>query len=195
MAVTPAFRRLATGLDVAPVCAALDHQPDLWNTCRLRTGFPGSPHAQADDILLRFQALQPFVETQNPACLIDEEAVEWWPAWEVLSDDVGPLIRTVCEGTQAVYLGRVIITRLAGGGYIPAHVNEGRYAESVARCQVVLAGTGTRFRAGTARVVMAPGECWWFDTSQEHAVYNDAMVPRVTLIVDVRVGTGGRYVA
>lgn len=192
--MTLAFRRLATGLPVDSLLVALDAHPELWNTCRLRTAFPGSPHTDVDDILLRFQDLQPFLETDDPGWLIDVEDVENWSAWDILHDDVWPFVSEVCVLTHARWLGRVIITRLRPGGHILPHVDEGGYAASVARCHIIVSGDGTVFRAGAETVRMFPGECWWFDTSLEHEVRNEGTTPRVALIVDVQVREGGRYV-
>lgn len=38
----PNFERIATGLDVAPLLAALDAMPELWGEITLRQDYPGS---------------------------------------------------------------------------------------------------------------------------------------------------------
>ena len=51
------FLKIAEGIPVQPALLSLYRQPELWNALTLRTATPGSPHAAADDISLRLEAL------------------------------------------------------------------------------------------------------------------------------------------
>jgi len=72
------------------------------------------------------------------------------------------------------------------GKRILPHVDGGSHAAYYERFHILLAGdAGSTFSAGDEWVTMAPGECWWFDNSKEHAVVNEGLVDRITLIVDI----------
>ena len=188
------FLPIAGGCDVQPVLDALERQPEWWNTLPVRKAFPGSPHAAVDDILLRFQPLVPVFLDQDIRLLVDEPGCINYPAFQALPA-ARKLVFALMQHVQGERLGRVMITRLLPGKRILPHIDQGGYADYYARFHIVLAGdAGMQFRTGADVVQMLPGECWWFDTSQEHEVWHEGTVPRLTLIVDVRTARGGRYV-
>ena len=51
------FQKLAEGIDVIPILAALSRQPELWDQETLRTTHPETPHSQVSDIWIRFNDL------------------------------------------------------------------------------------------------------------------------------------------
>lgn len=176
------FQRLAVGIDVMPAMHALIRNPGLWNENTLRTTFENTPHAEVDDIWLRFNLVdgRPISQIGD-----DLEAVNC-PAWNVVP--VKAIILDLMRRIEAVRLGRVLITKLAPGKRILPHADVlGDYAAYYNRYHIVLQGLpGSIFRAGNESVCMQTGECWWFNAHAEHEVVNNSADDRVHMLVDVR---------
>lgn len=174
------FQRLGEA-DVGALYNAVLRQPDLWNTQTARATYPGTPHAQVDDIWLRFAALN-----TDMAGVLDEHESVNYPAWYALPQ-ARPIIFGLMARVEGERLGRCLITRLAAGRVIAPHVDGGSHAAYYDRYHVVLhAEPGCLFRAGEETVQMRTGEVWWFDNAQEHEVVNNSSDDRVHLIVDIR---------
>jgi hypothetical protein len=139
-----------------------------------------------DDIWLRFQDLTRYAQTGEAAAIVDEHEAINYPAFAALPA-ARALVFQLMARVQGERLGRCLLTRLAPGRRITPHVDGGSQAAYYARFHILLAGdAGSHFRAGDEVVTMAPGECWWFDNSQEHEVWNEGLVDRITLIIDIR---------
>lgn len=180
------FQKLAAGLDVLPLLHLIQRNPQLWNQFTLRSTHPDSPHRQVSDIWLRFQDLQPYESGDSVATIIDENESITYPAWNLLSP-ARVMVFDLMRRVEALRVGRVMITRLAPGKTIAAHVDGGAHAEYYDRYHIVLNGLpGSYFRCGDENVCMQTGEVWWFDNSIEHEVINNSAEDRVHLIVDLR---------
>jgi hypothetical protein len=175
------FYELCEGLDTVPIVHSLQTRPELWNQNDLRRVYPGTPHAECDDIWLRFQS-----DTLSPQDIVDAHESVNYPAMNAI-----PGVRSIVFGlmrqVEGERLGRVLITRLAPGRRIYPHVDGGEHAKYFKRYQVALHSLpGVLFRAGEERVQMRSGEVWWFDNGLEHEVVNNSADDRLTLIVDIR---------
>ena len=185
------FLKIAEGVDVIPLTLALYQQPGLWNQHTLRTQHPGTPHAQVDDIWLRFQDMAPYETTCEVSRIVDEHESINYPAMAALPQARALIFRLMAR-VEGERLGRVLITRLAPGGAITPHVDGGAHAAYYERFHLLLQGdAGSRFRAGDEVIAMAPGECWWFDNAQEHEVVNAGALDRLTMIIDIHTTTQG----
>lgn len=175
------FLKIAEGVDVTPLLHAITHKTHLWNENDLRTTHPQSPHKEVDDIWLRFNEVP-----KDPTQVIDDKETIVYPAWYALPQAhsiVFDLLRRV-EGSR---LGRILITRLKPGGMIPAHIDQGAPAEYYERYHVTLQNNpGSIFKCGNEAVCMRPSEVWWFNNQLEHAVINNSIDDRITMIVDIR---------
>jgi Aspartyl/Asparaginyl beta-hydroxylase len=177
------FQKIAEGIDVFPLLHAVSCQPDLWNQHPLRTTYPNSPHAQADDILIWFNSLD-----QAPDAVINDREVEPYPAWRRLPQ-ARVIVFDLLRRVEAVGLGRVMITRLAPGKAITPHADGGAPATYFERYQLMLqALPGVGFTAGNETVQMRTGEAWRFDNTQVHSVANNSADDRIALIIDARLG-------
>lgn len=190
------FQRIATGVDVLPLAHALQRKPYLWGADPIRTTFPNSPHAEVEDVLLRFEAMDP--ETLAAAGAGDETARvaleaaprTWREAWGALPE-AKPLIQGVMVRVGAYELARVMVTKLRPGGRIYPHADtQGTYANlpDIARYHMVLQGLpGSLFHCGPETVQMLTGEVWWFDAHQVHSVEQNSTDDRLHLLIDVRI--------
>jgi hypothetical protein len=178
------FQLIGVNAPVAALHHAVVRQPHLWNQERVRTSFDRSPHAQVDDILIRFQDIA--LHRARPEQIIDEHESIWCPA-ALMLPQCRPLIFDLMQRVEGERLGRVIITRLASGGVIAPHVDGGEHAAYYDRYHVTLHNLpGSKFRAGDEEVFMQTGSVWWFDNAVEHSVVNESLDDRITMIVDIR---------
>lgn len=177
------FLKIAEGIDVTPVHIALKTKPHLWNQNTLRTAHPGTAHAQADDIWLRFNEID---SSGDALSVVNDVMCVNYPAFGEI-----PQARSLVYGLMArvegEQLGRCIITRLKPGARITPHRDEGAPATFYDRFHILIQSKpGAIFRAGDEVVQMKTGEAWWFDNTQEHEVINNSDDDRITLIVDIR---------
>lgn len=174
------FQRIFNGLQVVPLLHSV-MASKRWNEFPIRTTYPGSPHADADDILLRFNE----IPDGDPAKVVDDVLCRNF----LLGDFplARPVIFDLMRVVEGEQLGRVIITRLAPGGWITPHRDEGAPATYYDRYQIGLQVLpGVLFRAGDETCEMQSGEVWWFDNTQEHEVRNNSAQDRIVMIVDIR---------
>ena len=169
--------------DVMPVVMAIQRQQHLFDVNTLRTTHPGTPHTQVSDIWLRFNELP---ELGQEAKILDEHESVWYPAIHSLPQ-CRPLIYQLMARVEGERLGRCLITKLAPGKRIAAHIDGGSHAAYYDRFHIVLQGyPGSIFRCGGESVDMLTGEIWWFDNGVEHEVINNSANDRIHLIVDIR---------
>lgn len=176
------FYRLAQGLPVVPLVAAIKMKGELWDQNTLRTKHPQSPHQQANDIWLRFNKLE-----EDVTKVVDDHESICYPAWFELPQAL-PIIFDLMRTVNGLRLGRVMITRLAPGKKIDPHVDGGDHARYYKRFHIMLQNApGSLFYCGDEAVCMMPGEVWWFNNQIEHAVSNNSDDDRITMIVDIQV--------
>ena len=100
--------------------------------------------------------------------------------------DACPYVREVIAEFQAP-IRSVRFLKLAPEGGIKEHrdVFVGVDFEDLRLHVPVLTNDDVDFMVGGERVVMRPGECWYVNVDQPHAVLNRGTTPRVHLIFDV----------
>lgn len=175
------IRRIAEGLNLSAGLAQLDAAPHLWNARRDRTASPESPHAEADDIWLRW-----LPDGGKPG-----DRLRFLPAWWAL-----PGLHDVVWGlmgwTRAVELGGLLLTRIPPGGRILPHSDAGGWhADMMDRKFYVPLRSGARCVNvfPEAEVNMRPGEVWEFRNDVVHSVENHDASERISLIVCMRTET------
>lgn len=180
------FLKIAEGVDVMPLLAALHRQPELWNQNLLRTSHPNTPHKQVEDIWLRFNDLKAYEQTEDAAHVMDQHESINYPAFFALPQ-ARSLIFALMARVEGERLGRCIITKLKPGCVIDPHVDSGDHAEYFERYHIVLQSLpGSVFNAGDESVQMRVGEVWWFNNQAEHSVINNSADDRLHLIIDIR---------
>ena len=170
------FHRLAQGLAIGPLMATLMRHPELWDEDRTRTTIPGGPHAEAQDVILRFG--KPSIDDTGP--------FENRPSMGTLGAMATVLgVMQLVGGSE---LGRVMITRLGPGKCILPHADEGLYPERFTRHQIMLqCDPGNVFKCGGESLAPNTGDLFWFNHRLEHEVINNSAHDRIALIIDCRI--------
>lgn len=183
------FQLIAHNVDVMPLVLAIQARPALWNQNPFRTTYTGTPHRDADDILLRFSAPEKTADPDHLTGVLEDTEPVFYPAWRELPQ-VRPIVFDLMRRVEAVSLGRVIITRLRPGGRIAPHADvDGDYCtrDDGMRFHVVLQGLpGSLYHCGNETVTMLSGSVWWFQHREVHAVENNSCDDRLHLLVDFR---------
>lgn len=184
------FLKVAQGIDVMPLLHALARKPLLWSENPIRCGFAESPHADVEDILLRFEDTDARPDEPDARTKIDAAPLAWTAAWRELPE-VKAILWPLLHRVGAYELGRLMITKLRPGDSIGAHADtEGLYAQipDMSRYHIALQGLpGSLFHVERETVQMLSGEAWLFDNRSTHSVVNNSADDRVHLIVDARI--------
>jgi hypothetical protein len=94
-------------------------------------------------------------------------------------------------GSLGAVLGRTRLMRLKGRAEVSEHADVNYYWRERMRVHVPIVTQPTVvFYCGDAKVHMAAGECWVFDTWSLHRVINDQTHARIHLVVDTVGGEG-----
>lgn len=178
------FQQLFRGIDPAPALAEIDAHPELWGADPERTAAPNSPHAQSQDIFLRFR---PRRELHEPADFGAPHFAEFWPAWSLLPA-LHPIVFNLMRQVSAVYLGGCMLTRIPGGAAILPHHDDGWHAQFMNRkAYVILRANAACINfCGDEVVVMEPGTAWLFRNDIEHSVENRGQTDRIAMIITMR---------
>jgi len=179
--------KLAQGIDTAPLLLAIARQPKLWNRHRMRKDYAESPHAQMDDIWLRFNDEKPFKEKDDFTDISEQHDSVFYPEWYALPQ-ARPIVFGLMTRVEGTRLGGILITRIPPGGRILPHADDSWHVRHYnTKIYVVLQSNPQCInRVEDERVAMAPGEAWYFDNTKEHDVVNDGPDDRISLIVSIR---------
>lgn len=178
------FQLIHQGLDIAPVLNEIIRNNDLWNQNTLRTTAEGTPHAEVDDIWLRFNDVKAHKEENE---VIDDCESINYPAWFTLTY-LRKLVFWLMSRVEGERVGRCLVTRLPPGDKISLHADGGASATYYERYHMVLQSLpGCMFNCGDESVMMRAGEVWWMRNELEHEVINNSADDRIHAIIDLRV--------
>lgn len=192
---------LVYGLEIDPVVAELDTNPQLWNQYTLRTGGCAPVHNAVSDIWVRYRAwveweryqvgetvgdVTQLHRTRVAQFVGEEHESVWYPAGYQLVA-LRSLIFELMRHVEAERLGGVLITRIPPGGKVLPHIDRGWHAGYYEKLAVQLkSAPGQAFCYADGRFECPAGTVYAFDNSQEHWVDNDSDVERQTLIICLR---------
>lgn len=188
------FLCVAKGIDVGPLLHSLMIQPELWNAHDTRTVHPMSVHRGVDDILLRYNQFWEGEDYVEKVCT--ELQMVNYPAWSALPL-AQPFIWSLMTRVNGYHLGRVMISRLMPGHFIPTHsdridIVEEDYPDKIPpavyyeRYHIPLqSDPGVIFHCEDEEVFMEPGSVWWFNNQKLHSVHNNSGRERLELIIDI----------
>ncbi len=181
------FQLVAQNIDVTPFHLALSREPDLWNADLFRQTYENTPHADVDDIILRYSSIEK--TASGPAEVQNDGGAVWYPGAQKLPE-AKPLVLNLMAYLGSYELSRMLVTRLKPGGRILPHSDDvGNYVHlgDIARYHIVIQGLpGSIFRCGGEEVCMKTGEIWWFEAHKEHEIINNSADDRIHLMADLR---------
>lgn len=172
------FRCLDARVDIAPLLAEIDAQPEAWLVDTSRQS------------QLRVQR-----ETNAiPLRIADPARSLGRRRWDVHATVSTPLaaqfprimgfLENLAQSRQAD-LCRVRLVRLPPGGQVYPHIDRGQYYKPRDRYHLVLRSAGSLMQAGDEQLRWRAGELWWFDNKQTHSAANDTGEDRLHLIFDL----------
>jgi len=168
--------------DVSALQEQLEHVQ--WDTIRLRTEHPQSPHHEVSDIWVRYNPIENYDGDMRK--FNSEHIPEWYPVAEELSEAVR-ISHSLSMEFQALTLGAVLITKIPAGKQVYAHVDQGWHARTFDKFAVTVKGNPAQaFHFENEYLVTHPGDLWTFDNSHPHWVTNDSDEDRITLIICLR---------
>ena len=154
--------------------------PEAWDRYRWRTEHPRSPHREASDIWLRYNALENFGPHFN-----DPHEAVWYPVASNL-----PSARAIAETVADIRnqpLAGVLITRIPAHKQVYPHIDRGWHAENTDKVGVLIEGNRhQQFCFEGVSHECDEGECFWFSNQTPHWVLNPSAQDRTTLIVCLR---------
>ena len=170
---------LARGINVMGLQLQLKRNPQLWNTRKERTQNPTSPHREVDDIWVRYGGGS-YEESKKP-----HESV-WLEAADCLSE-AKTHARAIMNLVHGDALGGILITRIPPGGKVYPHCDHGWHAETYDKFALQISSHQQQaFCYADGEHVTLQGDLYWFQNQQEHWVYNDSPIERITMIVCVK---------
>jgi len=172
------FRLVKSGVDVGPILAELDRQPEIWGEQTGRQRISVQREARAVPI----RGLRKSRIRGRPRRDVHESR------FTTLSRRVPHAVAFIRAFAEEVggELSRAKIVSLPPGQRVYLHRDRGDYYAERDRYHLCLRSEGSLLRCGDEEVRMKPGELWWFDNKEEHEAYNDTGSDRVHLIFDLR---------
>lgn len=177
------FKKIADGIDVAPLREQLAAHPELWNQHPERLS---GPFAGTDDLWIRYRALS---ELTSPQAYLEPHFAEFYPAWYLLPA-LKPIVFGLMAKVEATYLGGILISRIQAGGRILPHDDRGSWHAETMNCKVyvpIVANDQCINRCGDEWMVIEEGQAVEFCNLITHSVENNGATERVTLICCFRV--------
>lgn len=178
-------------LDVRPLLNRLkESDPKIWREDTYLRDYPQGPFGDTESIILRFpprtvKETQKELEDYNSK--VDQHENIWLPVAEQLPEFKDVVYRLAYEA-KATRIGRVMVNKLNNKGRIYAHADTPAHANYWCRFHIVIGALpGVDFRCGNEWIQMKTGEVWFFRNEYEHEVINNSGVPRIHMVVDLRI--------
>jgi hypothetical protein len=164
------FERLEHGVDVAPILAEIERQPDAWVR---QTGRQDKGGVQRETAAVPIRGLRKSDIRGRRRRDVHESR------YTTMSRDfpatTGFIRRMAFE--RDADLGRAKIVRMGPHGRVYPHVDRGDYYALRDRFHLIVKSPlGSRLCAGDEEVRMCEGELWWFDNKQSHEAFD--LLPR-----------------
>lgn len=155
-----------------------------WDTIRLRTEPPQSPHREVSDIWVRYNPIENYAGDMQTFNAEHEPA--WYPVAEQLPAAVG-IADALMGMLRGITLGAVLITKIPAGKQVYPHIDGGWHARHFEKFAVQVKGNDRQaFHFKDEDLITHDGDLFWFDNAYPHWVTNDSDEDRITLIVCIR---------
>jgi orotate phosphoribosyltransferase len=171
------FRKIRTGIDVAPLLSEIASQEHAWvaDTSR-QTKVAAQRDTQT--IFLRVAAKRRDLDLRENQETHATLMCEAFPRAVAFMESVATEFGSTLE--------RAVIVRLKPNSIIDRHIDTGSYYFLRDRFHLVLASAnGSVLSSGDEQVRMWPGELWWFDNKQHHWAQNEGDQWRIHYIFDL----------
>lgn len=179
-------RKLDLNVNVEPLKKALTRHGNLFGQYPYRADFENSPHAQMNDIWVRYNDVKPCIETGDFSTFANEHDSIWYDCIKKLPEVIKPIFE-VMHFVNGERLGGVLITRLPPGGEIKAHTDSGWHAKYYDKYYLAIKNKpGSNFHFDDGVITPEEGEVYWFNNSKRHWVINDTKTERIAMIVCIR---------
>lgn len=173
-------------LEVLELQQELLNNLDEFDKYDFRRTFPNSPHAEMNDIWVRYNDINPFLAKGSLEGFEAEHDSIWYPVIEKLPA-VKKVVFDLMSKVEGERLGGVLITKLPPGGHIARHTDAGWHAQYYDKFFVpILNEEGAIFGFDDGDIHPKLGEAWWFDNSNPHWVTNNSNCDRIAMIVCIR---------
>lgn len=177
---------VCSNLEVLPLQEELLANLDEFDKYNQRRTFPNSPHAQMNDIWVRYNDINPFLAKGSLEGFEAEHDSIWYPVLDKIPS-VKKVVFDLMHVVDGERLGGVLITKLPPGGHITRHTDAGWHAQYYDKFYVpILNKTGSIFGFDDGIIEPNLGEAWWFDNSNPHWVDNNSDIDRIAMIVCIR---------
>ncbi len=170
-------------MDVSQLHANILANPQLWDQHRMRTEHPNSPHREASDIWVRYNAPENFTTIEE---FNGPHESSWYPAADVLR--AKPYVMAIFQAMGGTRLGGVLITKIPAGKQVYPHRDtqwHATYYDLKVALQIA-SNPEQSFCFDDSSLSALPGELYVFDNSKRHAVLNPSNEDRITMIVCMR---------
>jgi aspartyl/asparaginyl beta-hydroxylase (cupin superfamily) len=176
------IKKIAHGMNVAPMLWALHENPQLWDEYPYRTNRPDSPHREVEDIWARCS--EPYgVWNHEP-----HDSV-WYPCAALLP--IKLMVYDLMRYVEGDRLGAVLITKVRPGCSVKPHHDPGWHARHYDKYAIqVQSAPGQAFCFEGEQLVSKPGDVYWFDNAHTHWVTNESNQDRITVIACIRTEKG-----
>jgi hypothetical protein len=177
--------KIFENIPVEKILCELNLHPELWDENKERTGREDSPHKESSDIWLRFRKKS---ELKKKEDFDTPHFAEFYHSWFCLPS-LHPVVFSLMRKVEAVYLGGILITKLAPGKKILPHIDTGWHPEFLnTKAYIILSANENcvNYFPGES-AIMKPGEAWLFNNQVLHAVENNGDSERIAVVVTMRV--------
>lgn len=182
----PNFVKLKSGIDVSGIAKEIEAAPELWNQFPYRTQHPSSPHHQADDIYVRFNAYENY--KNDITKFNDPHLPSWYPAAEKLPS-VKKLALWLMNYVEGEILGGILITRIPPWKQVKPHIDSGFHAEFYDKFLInIEAHKGQHFIFENDVLESVTGDLTCFRNDIMHSVVNPTDKQRISLIICIKTG-------
>lgn len=182
----PTHGRIGLRLNVEPLKQALHRHNYLFGEYPFRATAPGSPHAEMEDIWIRYNDIRPCLESGDLSYFADEHDSIWYPSYYLLPEVHKPIF-DIMQAVRGERLGGVLITKLPPGGMIQPHTDAGWHAEYYDKYFVPIQNAkGAVFGFDDGIIDPEEGDVYWFDNSKNHWVANNSIEDRIAMIVCIK---------
>lgn len=177
---------VCSNLDVLPLQEELLANLDEFDKYNQRRTFPNSPHAQMNDVWVRYNDINPFLAKGSLEGFEAEHDSIWYPVLDKIPS-VKKVVFDLMRVVDGERLGGVLITKLPPGGHITRHTDAGWHAQYYDKFYVpILNKKGSTFGFDDGIIDPNLGDAWWFDNSNPHWVDNKSDTDRIAMIVCIR---------